>query len=55
MEKAKRAAAASKVVAEQAVTELDALKVINSKHEARVTEIQQELEEAISKYEALEH
>lgn len=54
MEKAKREAATSKVAAEQAAAELDGLKVVSSKPEARVTEIQQELEEAISKCEALE-
>lgn len=54
LEQAKKEAAAHKVAAEYVATKLSSLKVDSRKHEARVAEIQKELEKASSKCEALE-
>jgi chromosome segregation ATPase len=54
LEKARQEAAKQRVAAEQRAAELLSVKTASDKHEARLAEVQQELQDAITKCEGLE-
>jgi hypothetical protein len=54
LKKAKAEAATKKTAADKAVAELEQAKLAGEQHEARVTEVQVELQDAVKKLEAIE-